>query len=104
MKTKFVLGIFAVAVLAFASCGKKTGGCYKGEKAVVTDYSESDTCGVVFTLEDGTVLEATNLAEFKGIEYNTGTLVWISYKETSGASTCGMGEIVEIRCISKREY
>lgn len=104
MKMRYILGVVSVAVLAFASCGKKTGGCYKGEKAVVKDFSESDTCGIVFQLEDGTKLEATNLAEFPGIDYSHGSLVWVSYKPASGASTCGIGEIVELRCVSERDY
>ncbi|MBI3136768.1 MAG: hypothetical protein HYZ14_18990 [Bacteroidetes bacterium] len=104
MKMKYLFGALAISALVFASCGKKTGGCYKGEKAVVKDFSDSDTCGIVFQLEDGTKLEPTNLAEFKGIDYTNGSLVWVSYKPASGASTCGIGEIVELRCVSERDY
>jgi hypothetical protein len=103
MKAKYLIGILAVSALAFGAC-KKNNGCSRSEKAVVKDFSDSDTCGIVFQLEDGSKLEPTNLAEFAGLEYNHGDLVWISWKEASGASTCGIGEIVEIRCVSEREY
>jgi len=103
MKAKFIFGILAVATLTFASC-KKNNGCSFSEKAVVKDFSYTDSCGIVFQLEDGTKLEPTNLAEHSGMEYKSGDLVWLSYKPASGASTCGLGEIVEIRCVSKREY
>lgn len=104
MKMKYVFGVLAISALVAVSCGKKTGGCYKGEKAVVKDFSDSDTCGIVFQLEDGTKLEPTNLAEFKGIDYTHGSLVWVSYKPASGASTCGIGDIVELKCVAEREY
>ena len=42
MNAKYFLGALAFSVLLIASCGKKTGGCYKGEKAWVKDFSESD--------------------------------------------------------------
>jgi len=103
MKAKYILGILAISTLTFASC-KKNNGCSLSEKAIVKDFTDTDTCGIVFQLEDGTKLEPTNLAEFAGLEYNHGDLVWISYKPASGASTCGIGEIVEIRCVSEREY
>lgn len=99
-----ILGLMALSVIAFGSCGKNTGGCRKGEKAWVEDYSDSDTCGIVFKLEDGTKLEATNLAEFSNMQFEHGDLLWVSYKETSGASTCGLGEIVEMKCIAERPY
>jgi hypothetical protein len=104
MKTKYIIGALAISALVVASCGKDSGGCFKGEKAVVKDFTDSDSCGIVFQLEDGTKLEPTNLAEFKGIEYTHGALVWISYKPASGASTCGIGDIVEIKCVAEREY
>jgi len=103
MKAKYIFGILAISTLTFAACNKNNG-CSRSEKAVVKDFTASDSCGIVFQLEDGTKLEPTNLAEFAGLEYNHGDLVWISYKPASGASTCGLGEIVEIRCVSEREY
>jgi hypothetical protein len=104
MNAKYFLGALAVSVLLIASCGKKTGGCYKGEKAWVKDFSESDTCGILFRLEDGTYLEPINLSEFNNLPLNHDDLVWISYKPASGASLCGKGDIVEIKCLADREY
>ena len=104
MKANYIAGILAVLAFSFAAC-KKNNGCSRSEKAVVKDFSESDSCGVIFELvEDGTKLEPINLPEFAGLDYEHGDLVWISWKEASGASTCGLGEIVEIRCVSEREY
>lgn len=102
---RFVFPSFLFVGLALiASCGKDTGGCAKGEKAWVKDYSESDTCGIVFELEDGTELEATNLSEYINFGFTHDKKIWISYKEASGASLCGRGEIVEIKCLAEREY
>ena len=93
--------ILALATIAFSACNKNNG-CARSEKATVLDFSDSDTCGLVFRLEDGTYLEATNLNEFQAWE--AGDLVWISHKETAGASTCGLGEVIQIRCVVAREF
>ena len=103
MKTKLILGTLFIALISFTSCNKNNG-CSKSEKAWVRDFSETDTCGIVFQLEDGTKLEPVNLAEFSTMNFAEGDLVWLSYKGASGASTCGIGDIVEIRCVSEREY
>lgn len=101
MTVKHIVGIIAVAALTFTAC-KKHNGCSRSESAVVLDLSDSDTCGIVFKLGDGTILEATNLNEFQ--QWEDGDLVWISHKPTSGASVCGLGEIVHIRCVVPREF
>lgn len=101
MKAKHIFGILALGALTFTACNKNNG-CSRSEKAIVYDLSDSDSCGIVFRLEDGTYLEATNLNEFQAWE--DGDLVWISHKETAGASTCGLGEIVRIRCVVPRDF
>ncbi len=102
MKAKYILGALAISVATFTACNKNNG-CARSEAAIVRDFSASDSCGTVFELtEDGEYLEATNLNQFKN--YEDGDLVWISYKATSGASECKLGEIVKIRCISDREF
>jgi len=103
MKAFYILAISSLVGYTAVSC-KKNNGCARSEKAVVKDFSDSDTCGIIFQLEDGTKLEPTNLAEFKGLPYNHNDKVWISYKPADGASKCGIGEIVKIRCVSAREY
>lgn len=101
MKNKLIFGILALLTISFSAC-KKNNGCARSEKATVLDFSDSDTCGLVFKLEDGTYLEATNLNEFQ--EWESGDLVWLSHKETAGASTCGLGEVIQIRCVVEREF
>jgi hypothetical protein len=101
MKKKIVFGILALATISFSACDKHNG-CARSEKATVFDFSDTDTCGIVFRLEDGNYLEATNLNEFQAWE--AGDLVWISHKETSGASTCGLGDVIQIRCVVAREF
>ncbi len=103
MKVKhFVGGLVVVFAVVFSSCNKNNG-CSRSEKAIALDLStESDSCGTVFQLEDGTLLEATNANQFQAFE--NGDLVWLSYKETSGASLCNMGEIVRLRCLVPREF
>lgn len=103
MKIKSIVIIFALAGLFTISC-KKNNGCAKSEKAVVFDFSDSDTCGIVFQLEDGSYVEPSNLSEYSALELTDGKLIWLSWKETSGASLCGIGTIGEIKCISDREY
>lgn len=98
------LGLIALSLIAFASCGKKTGGCFKGEKAWVEDYTQSDSYTIVFKLEDGKKIEAINLSEYSQMNFQQGDLLWLSYKPASGASTCGLGEVVELKCVAEREY
>lgn len=101
MKLKYLFGGLALITVGFTAC-KKNNGCARSEQATVLDLSDSDSCGIVFKIEDGTFLEGANLNEFQTFE--DGDLVWISYKNTAGASTCGIGEVVHIRCVVPREY
>lgn len=102
MKFNYIFGLLFIGLISLVAC-KKNNGCARSEAAIVKDLSASDSCGTVFELvEDGTYLEATNLNQFRN--YEDGDLVWVSYKATSGASECKLGEIVKIRCISEREF
>ncbi|WP_070136816.1 hypothetical protein [Crocinitomix algicola] len=101
MKLKYLFGFLAFTTILFSAC-KKNNGCARSEEATVMDLSDSDSCGIVFKIGDGTFLEGANLNEFQTFE--DGDLVWISYKSTAGASTCGIGEVVQIRCVVPREY
>lgn len=103
MRKTFLFAAFIAGALSFTACNKHNG-CSRSEKAWVRDFT-NDTCGIVFELEDGTKLEPTNLAEFQNqLEFTEGALIWLSYKDVDGASTCGLGEIIEIRCVAEREY
>ncbi len=105
MMKKYILGTLVIgAVMSFAACEKKNGCPHNSDKATIRDFSEADTCGIVFELEDGSKLEAMNRNEFPAMEYEDGKWIWIKYKKTSGASTCGLGDIIRITCISDREF
>ncbi|MCB9222664.1 MAG: hypothetical protein R2780_12375 [Crocinitomicaceae bacterium] len=104
MKKLLLVGIVSTAVLSLTACNKNNGCPNSSEKATIRDFTDSDSCGILFQLEDGTKLEATNLSEFPAINYEEGQLVWVKYKPASGASTCGLGEIVRLKCVSEREY
>ncbi|MCH2233845.1 MAG: hypothetical protein MK078_06285 [Crocinitomicaceae bacterium] len=100
---KFVFVTFVLGSLVFIGC-QKYNGCTRAQKAWIRDYSESDTCGVLIELEDGTKLEPTNWTEHNPNSWSDGDLIWVSYKESSGASKCNTGEIVTLKCVSEREF
>lgn len=104
MRKLLFLGLVAGSVASMTACEKKNGCPHNSEKATILDYTDSDSCGYVFQLENGDKLEATNLSEYPLVNYEHGQLVWIKYKPASGASTCGLGEIVRLKCLSEREY
>lgn len=104
MKKFFVISLIACGVVTFTACNKNNGCPNSSDKVIVRDFSDTDSCGFVFELEGGDKLEATNLSEFPGIEYEEGMLLWLDSKPASGASTCGLGEIVRIKCVSEREF
>ena len=105
MKNMKKLAILTLVIGSLTILGcKKNNGCAWSEKAWIRDYSDSDTCGVLIELEDGTKLEPNNWTEHNPATWTNGALVWVSYKEASGASICNTGEIVEIKCLSEREF
>lgn len=104
MKKLLLIGLVSTAILSITSCEKKNGCPHNSEKAMVRDFTDSDSCGIVFQLEDGTKLEPTNLSEYQFINYEEGQLIWVKYKPAAGASTCGLGDIVRLTCVSEREY
>jgi hypothetical protein len=104
MKKTFVLSAILTVVIALGSCNKNNGCPNSSDKAVVRDFTDSDTCGIVFQLEDGTKLEPMNLSEFQTLELFEGQWIWLKYKNESGSSTCQLGDVVRIQCISEREF
>ena len=97
--------VAAVLVLGFSSCNKNNGCGASAEKAIVENYTGSDSCEVVFRLEEnGEKIEPTNLASFPGLNYENGDLVWVRYKKVSGASTCQLGDIVKLKAVCHRDY
>lgn len=104
MKKYIALSLITCGIATLTACNKNNGCPNNSDKAIVRDFSDTDSCGIVFELEDGSKLEATNLSEFPGLDYEEGMLVWLDSKPASGASTCGLGDIVRIKCISEREF
>ncbi|UKN02531.1 hypothetical protein K6119_03225 [Paracrocinitomix mangrovi] len=105
MKKLVIAGAVIAAFFSITSCNKNNGCPNNSEKAVIRDYSNvSDSCGVIIQTEDGTKLEATNLSEYGYVNMDSGQLVWVKYKEAAGASICGLGEVVQLKCLSEREY
>ncbi|MBD3637306.1 MAG: hypothetical protein HUJ25_08145 [Crocinitomicaceae bacterium] len=104
MKKLFVIGVMATALVSVTACNKNNGCPNNSEKAKIRDFTDSDSCNYVIQLEDGTKLEPNNISEYQNVNLEEGQLVWVKYKEASGASTCGMGDIVTIKCLSEREF
>ncbi len=92
--------LFALSILLLVSCNRST--CDNAQAATIEDYTGLDGCGLVIKLQNGTVLEPTNLNSFN-ITPTDGMKVWVKYHELSGmASICMVGPIVEIDCLAKR--
>lgn len=88
-------------MIILSSCSKNKA-CPDSQKATIVDRTGLDGCSFMIELNDGTMLEPTNLSEF-GIKKEDGLKVWIDYSETkNGFSICMAGTMVDIDCISKR--
>lgn len=91
---------FILAALFTSACNRTS--CENAQAATIEDYTGLDGCGLVIKLQNGTVLEPTNLNDFN-LTPTDGLKVWVKYHEVSGmASICMVGPIVEIDCLSKR--
>lgn len=88
-----------ISTLFLFSCNRTS--CENAQAATIEDYTGLDGCGLVIKLQNGTVLEPTNLNDF-GITPTDGMKVWIKYHEIAGGSICMVGQIVEIDCLAKR--
>lgn len=70
--------------------------------AELRNFTGNDGCGWIITLEEGTNLEPTNLAEFD-IVLEEGKKVSIRYKQSKqGQSICMIGDVIDIECINER--
>ena len=104
MKKLLFIGFIGAVLFSVSACNKNNGCPNSSEKAKIRDFT-SDSCTFIIQLEDGTKLEPTNLSEYPYVNMEEGQLVWVKYKESSGASTCGLGEqIVRLKCLSEREF
>jgi hypothetical protein len=104
MKKTLLLGAIFTSILAITSCTKNNGCPNSSDKAIVRDFTSIDTCGIVFELEDGSKVEPMNLSEWQAFEFVDDQLVWLKFKNVSGQSTCQLGDVVRIQCVSEREF
>jgi len=98
LKTISSISLMTLLLLA---CNKNE--CSDSVKGKLKDLSGLDGCGFVIELENGNKLEPLNLSDFD-IDLNDGKKVWISYHLTTNmiATTCMVGDIIEIDCIANR--
>ncbi len=97
---KTILYTLLLALIILPSCKKQS--CPGAVKANFSDLTGLDGCGFVIELENGKRIEPTNLSDFSVLPEN-GKPIWLKYHITNGASTCMVGDIVEIECISEKE-
>lgn len=72
-------------------------------KATIRDFSGTSGCGFVLVLNSGTILEPLNLNESSVVSLVDGKEVLVSYQAqtSSMVSSCMMGEMVIVDCISE---
>ena len=101
MKKILIFGAIFTSILATTACTKNNGCPNSSNKAIVRDFSDIDTCGIVFELEDGSKVEPMNLSEWQAFEFVDEQLVWLKFKKVPGQSTCQLGDVVRINCVSE---
>lgn len=106
MKKLFVIGGMVLGLVSMTACNKNNGCPNNSEKARIRDFTDSTACDWIIQLDsDNTKLQPTNLSEYPFLNLEENQLVWIKYKETSGASQCDLNQtVVKIKCISEREF
>ena len=68
MKKYFAVSLITLALVSFTACNKRNGCPNNSEKVIVRDFSESDSCGMVFELEDGDGSEDSRASSFEYVE------------------------------------
>ena len=94
-----VLILSTFLLLIFSACDRTS--CENAQAATIEDYTGLDGCGLVIKLQNGDVLEPTNLNDFN-ITPTDGMKVWVKYHEVAMMSICMVGPTVEIDCLAKR--
>jgi hypothetical protein len=95
-----ILFFFSFLLVIFTACERTS--CENAQAATILDYTGLDGCGLVIKLQNGEVLEPTNLNDFN-FTPTDGMKVWVKYHELQNVmSICMVGPIVEIDCLSKR--
>ena len=86
--------------MILSTCSKSNNGMIKG---LLHDYTGLDGCGMLIDLDNGTILEPTNLNDFQfDVNIVDGQKVWVSYHEVAAGSICMVGEVVVIDDLKKR--
>ena len=98
---KILLLSLVVLTLTIYSCNKESE-CENSHSAKLVNMIGLDGCSWMIELNNGTILEPTNLNDFN-INLQQNQKIWVVY-HTAGqmASICMHGEIVTIDCISER--
>ena len=94
-----ILTILIASLLAI-SCNKKTiqNDCPNYKYGTVVDMNGLDGCGFNIRLDDGSILEPTNLNAYPKVKINN-QRIRFTYKEVDNmASICMVGTMVEITC------
>ena len=100
MRSKILL--FALILFAsgsLAACSKDK--CKDSEKAKLVDMTGLDGCTFMLELNSGDRLEVINWGDWE-VHKEDGKKIWVSYKESEGASICMAGKMVEVTCITDR--
>lgn len=97
MFNKWVI-VLSVSLLTFSACTKTS---HENETlAILHNYTGLDGCGWVLEIDNGKILEPTNLDVFP-IELTEGKTIYITYTPVDGGSICMVGEIVEINTLTE---
>ena len=93
--------IFTLFIVLLLSCQKKIAdpsNCPNYKYGTVVDMTGLDGCGFNIRLDDGHVLEPTNLAAYPKVKIHN-QRIRFTYKEVDTvASICMVGTMVEITC------
>ncbi|MCE2963622.1 MAG: hypothetical protein ACK5UE_05885 [Chitinophagales bacterium] len=93
--------IFTLFIVLLLSCQKKLADpsdCPNYKYGTVVDMNGLDGCGFNIRLDDGNILEPTNLAAYPKVKINN-QRIRFTYKEVDSiASICMVGVMVEITC------
>lgn len=102
-KKNYLFILFLLFLISFSySCNKNKPPANDAVAATLYDYSGLDGCSWVIKLEDGEVLEPSNLGEFD-IKINEGEKVWVKYSLAENQiSICMVGPQVDIMLMWER--
>lgn len=87
-----------IALITFSACNAPE---HEGEMlAILHNYTGLDGCGWVLEIDNGKILEPTNLSTFP-IQLEEGKSLYITYTLVEGGSICMVGDLVEIQTLTE---